>query len=440
MPGPEDRETVTEVILPEDHPQRSSLNDEAHARPPELLVPPQRLSYLALFAEESARERQWRQLCDLVERFDVPPPEPGANHYGCDLGPFRVKWERHSEFTRYKFIVAGVPEDPFSDPAILAVPRDWLSGLSGQVMAAAHVVLVRDGDEPSDYEAMSGRVFGGNVLIGAGVAGGAATALTDFRIHGDRFSRFILKDRNMTPRQAGRTVQRLLEIDTYRVMALLALPVAQGLSPLLGKWERELSEITAALAAADERDEPGLLDRLTLLAGEITGRESESRYRFGAAAAYYGLVQRRILDLRETRIQGLQTFKEFTERRLAPAMSTCRSVAERRQSLSREVAQATQLLATRVGMTRERQNQALLESMNRRAKLQLRLQQTVEGLSIAAITYYIVRLIGYASKGLVGLGVAVDPDLVMAASIPIVVVLIALGVRRIRKAVTQPKA
>ena len=68
--------------------------------------------------------------------------------------------------------------------------------------------------------------------------------------------------------------------------------------------------------------------------------------------------------------------------------------------MSERVARATQLLSTRVDIARSRQNQAVLEQMNRRTKLQLRLQQTVEGLSVAAITYYIVGLTGYAAKGL----------------------------------------
>ena len=76
--------------------------------------------------------------------------------------------------------------------------------------------------------------------------------------------------------------------------------------------------------------------------------------------------------------------------------------------------------------------------MNRRTKLQLRLQQTVEGLSVAAITYYIVGLTGYADKGLNALGVRLNADLAMGASIPIVLAVTALGVRRIRRMVIGP--
>jgi uncharacterized membrane-anchored protein len=232
-------------------------------------------------------------------------------------------------------------------------------------------------------------------------------------------------------------MQRLLEIDTYRLMALLALPVAHGLTPWLNDAERELAQITAALMESSDASEPVLLERLTRLEAEIESRESAHHFRFSAAAAYHELVERRIEELREVRIQGLQTFREFTERRLAPAMRTCASVSARVESLSQRVARATQLLSTRVAVSRERQNQQVLESMNRRAEAQLRLQQTVEGLSAAAITYYVVGLVGYAAKGLKALGWPVNPDLAMAFSIPLVALATVLGVRHVRQVVTR---
>jgi uncharacterized membrane-anchored protein len=275
------------------------------------------------------------------------------------------------------------------------------------------------------------------MLVGAAIGAGVATALTDFRIHDDGFSRILVLDRRMSARQAGRMVQRLLEIDTYRMMALLALPVARDLAPLLTRGEQELAKITGALVSANADDEPQLLERLTRLGAEIDSREAASHYRFSAAGAYYELVQRRIADLREDRIEGLQLFQEFTERRLAPAMNTLRAVASRQASLTERLARAVQLLSTRVDITRERQNQKLLESMNRRVKLQLRLQQTVEGLSVAAVTYYVVGLGGYVAKSAKALGVDINPDIAVALSIPFVASLTAYGVHRIRRLVTR---
>jgi uncharacterized membrane-anchored protein len=425
------------MALPQDHPERFALNDEVHARPPEALIAPLRLSFLALQADWTLREAQWRQVADLAERFGVAPPTPGANHYSADLGPFRLKWERHTEFSRYKFIVAGGEEHPFARPAIDSVPADWLAGLLGQVMVAAHVSFLAADAGPIDYEAIAQLHFAGNILVGGEVAGGAGAAVTDFRIHADGFSRLLVRDFSMTPRQAGRTIQRLLEIDAYRMMALLALPAARELGQALTGSERELAGITASLATATGADEPRLLDRLTRLEAEIESGYTDNLFRFGASAAYYALVTRRIAELRERRIAGLQTFQEFLERRLTPAMNTCQAVAARQESLSQRVARASQLLSTRVDITREGQNQALLESMDRRAKLQLRLQETVEGLSVAAVTYYVVALVGHLAEGLAGAGLPIEPVLITAAAVPVVGLLMWLGVRRVRKIVAR---
>ena len=422
--------------LPADHPRRIELNDEVHARPPEPLSAPARVSYLALFCDAPQRDANWAAMRDLCRRHGVEPPAGSVMHYSADLGSFRLKWERHTEFVRYMFIVGGDTGDPFANPAIAALPEDWVAALPGQLMVAAHAVLIRPDSGTIEPDGIGARWFGGNMPVGALVSGGAATALTDFRVHEDGFSRHLLLDHATTPWQAGRVIQRLLEIDTYRIMALLALPVARESAAILTTSARELANITAALVHADAADEPDLLDRLTRLEAEIENRQSETRYRFSASDAYYELVRQRIDELREQRIQGLQTFREFTERRLAPAMNTCRAAAARQESLSQRVARATRLLSTRVDLTRERQNQALLESMDRRASLQLRLQSTVEGLSVAAVTYYVVALIGHAAEALREAGVAVRPVLAMGISIPVVVAIAGFGVHRIRHAVT----
>jgi len=424
------------MILPSDHPLRCALNEELHARQPEALSPPLRLTFLALYSDSSQRAQELDHVRALAQRFGVPPPPVGAVHFSADLGAFRLKFERHSEFTRYKFIAAGAVGEPFEATALQAVPADWLARLPGRLMVATHAVLLPAEAQAPDVEALAARYFAGHALVGAGIAGGAGLAFTDYRIH-DGLGRLVVLDHGMSQRQAGRMVQRLLEIDTYRLMALLTLPVAQGLTPWLTDAERELAKVSASLVDATEANEPALLDQLTRLEAQIESRESEHHYRFTAAEAYHGLVQRRIEELREVRIDGVQNFQEFTERRLAPAMNTCRSVWARLESLSQRVARATQLLSTRVDVSRERQNQQVLASMNRRAAAQLRLQQTVEGLSVAAITYYVVGLVGYAAKGLHAAGVHLDIEAVTALSIPLVALAVALGVRHARKIVSH---
>jgi uncharacterized membrane-anchored protein len=420
------------MTLPPDHPQRIELNDEAHARPPEALQAPVRISYLALVSDASLRDEQRAHIAELADFFGVKPPKPNSVHYSANFGRFRLKWERHTEFARYKFLLPGAGEDPFADPAIGRLPPAWLADLPGKVIVATHAALL-PAEEKANFDAISDRLFAGNPLVGSGIAGNAAIALTDFRIRPDGFSRLLLLDRSLRPRQAGRALQRLLEIDTYRLMAQLALPVARQLAPILAASERELAEIAAALPTVTEAGEPQLLDRLTQLEAEIESRGAEHDYRFSASRAYYQLVQRRIAELREDRLPGIQTFQEFTELRLAPAMNTCQATTARQESLSVRVSRASQLLATRVELTREHQEMQVLQSMNRRADLQLRLQQTVEGLSIAAISYYIIGLIGYAAKGGKAAGLPINPDITMGAAIPIVILAVFLATARIHK-------
>ena len=104
----------------------------------------------------------------------------------------------------------------------------------------------------------------------------------------------------------------------------------------------------------------------------------------------------------------------------------------RQRSVLEQVARATKLLSTRIDISRQQQNQSLLESMNRRAKTQLRLQATVEGLSVAAVTYYVVGLIGTLAKGVASMGVPINTTIATAASIPAVAGLAYLGIRRLR--------
>ncbi|MGT2466713.1 DUF3422 family protein [Mesorhizobium atlanticum] len=97
----------------------------------------------------------------------------------------------------------------------------------------------------------------------------------------------------------------------------------------------------------------------------------------------------------------------------------CAPAARLRSSqanLSRKLTRATTLLRTWVDVDVEKQNRDLLASMNNRARLQLRLQQTVEGLSVAAVSYYVVGLIGYVAKGASIFGHAFAPEVVTAAS------------------------
>ena len=421
--------------LPQNHPQRYLLSNEIHARPPQEIAAPERLSYLAINYHADAASAFSAAIGDLARLcviWGVQPPTAEVTRFNAEHAGMRLKWEQHTEFVTYTFSRKGDFERPFENPVIALVNEEWLATLSGNLIVAIHLAVQENQVFVPDLQEVLPE-FGDNYLVGAKVAGGNAIVLTDFMIHADQFSRMLLMDIKLGKRQGGRTVQRLLEIETYRIMALLGLPVAGRTAAMLGDAERELAEITSLMAQDSTHDEPALLVRLTRLAATVESEVAANSFRFGASRAYYDLTKRRIAELREERLAGVQTIEEFLDRRLAPAMATCSSVEKRLLDLSERVARASDLLRTRVDIEREQQNQALLASMNHRARMQLRLQQTVEGLSIAAITYYVVGLVGYAAKALKETGVPLSVELVTGASIPFVVLAIWLAVRQVRK-------
>lgn len=417
-----------------EHPLRVTLSNEVHARPHEQLDGAWRAAHFAMLSADPAADRDL--LAERLAAHDKPPPPEGAVYHSVDLGTFRLRWERHTEFSTWTFLVPGEfdPAQPFARTALETVPKAWTQALPGQLMVAMHVAM----DEQERTVDELTEMFGTRVA-GSRVGGGAGAVYTDFLLHADGFGRALIVNRRLTPGQSGRTLQRLLEIETYRMMALLTFPQARETGPRLSRIEQGLAEVTAELAETNggpDRDRR-LLGRLTEYAAENERLLAALNFRLSASRAYHAIIRRAVADLREDRIEGLQTFAEFLARRLTPAMTTCEYVGDRMETLSKRLTRAGDMLRTRVDIALGENNRDLLHSMNRRAELQLRLQETVEGLSVVAISYYLLGLVGYAAKGLKEIGLLpVDPAVAVLAGLPVVVALVLVGVRRLRKAVT----
>lgn len=420
-----------------EHPLRESLLREAHARPFESLSSPLRVSHLVVHTGTSGRSEEVAHVAELCRELRLEPPGAEAGHFTVETERFRLRWERHTEFSTYTVFVAGGESEPFADPALAAMPRGWLARVPGELLAAVHVSLLRASDIGESPSVIAG-YFREDSLAGSRCAGGAASVWTDFLSDRDGFIRVLVLDRSLTAPQAGRLIQRLLEIETYRLMALLGFPLARQLSPDLTEMETRLGTLmdrVSAVAALD--DERELLHALSGLSARVERLMAQTNFRFGATAAYGSLVRRRLAALRERRIEGVSTLDEFMERRLAPALDTCAHMSDRLERVSRRLSRAANLLRTRVDVALEAQNRDLLESMNRRARLQLRLQETVEGLSVVILSYYSVSLVGYAARGAEAAGFPLRADLVTALSIPVVALVVALGVREVRRRVTR---
>jgi uncharacterized membrane-anchored protein len=418
------------------HPDRVVLHNEVHARPRPSVVAPHRVSHVALLRPRDSEDPP-AALLRLCVDHRLSPPAPGQRHFFGDFSTFRMKWERHGEFDDYTVYRAGVdPERPFADPAIEALPRGWLETLPGETIAAVHVSVLTDEPRWQDGDAPASALESTEVL-GARIGDGAGAAYTDLRLGTDGFSRFLLLDRSLTIRQTGREVQRLIELEVYRLMAMLGFAQARVVAAELDPVEHALAALVARLESAAVEDEPVLLREVTHLAATVERLSATSSFRFAASRAYQALVWQRGSELREERLPGVQTITGFLSRRFGPAMAFCESVSGRLQSSAERVSRASGLLRTRVEIERERQNQQMLAAMNRRAQLQLRLQQTVEGLSVAAITYYATGLVGYLFKGAKGAGMAINADLATALAVIPIALIVALGVRHIRHSIRR---
>ena len=410
------------------HPQRIALHNEVHARPYEKLTAPLTLSHLALLAAPDGASQE--HLNRLLSDRHLPLPAAGAGYLSTDLGGLRLRWEKHTEFQTYTFWrpLRAAPES-FDASALDDVPAEWLASLPGEWLVGLHM-LVTPASE-AEGEALARSLLDENSLVGASLSDAQAQVYTDFRLDAEGFARQVVCASAMNPRRLGRTVQRLLEIETYRMMALLGLPVAREVAATLHDAERDLAHVAGEIRSAERAEEPELLRQLTQLAGNVESLYARTHARFSASSAYFDLVHQRIAELREVRHAGLQTLGDFMDRRLGPAMQTCAWAARRQQALSERISRISNLLRTRVEIEQQQNSQDVLEAMNKRQKAQLLLQGAVEGLSVAAVTYYGAGLVAYLAKGAKVAGMRIETDLVVALCIPLIAVGVWWGIRQL---------
>ena len=417
-----------------DHPLRYAMSNELHARPFPTVAAPSQAAYLALKPAQNAaaraRNADRAHLIALLDRFGAQHPQPGSTHWFGQIGKHQLKWESHTEFVTYTLFVEGLTERPFDPVTFDIFPADWLAAAPGTRITSALIrietAIGTDGiaDKAEAWfvpESMAlSAVLDSQLVIGA-----------DFRIDPAGHMRLAVFARPDTgERRIGRVVQRLCEIETYKSMSMLGLARARDLGPRLGALDGQLQALMTDMTGAMEAP-ADTLHALLSISAELETIVAQTSFRFGATEAYETIVNQRVEVLREVRFGGRQTFAEFMMRRFDPAMRTVKSTERRLQAMSDRALRAGDLLRTRVDVERSAQNQELLASMDKRADLQLRLQRTVEGLSVVAISYYAVNLVAYLLGPAAELA-KIGKPLEMAIVTPLVVLAVWFAVRRIR--------
>jgi uncharacterized membrane-anchored protein len=429
-------------MRPYDHPLRTVLHEEVHARPPVALWPRDRILNQAFLLKGNDRQQQLDWINAISEQTKQPiDPNHGQTFRIIELRPAPqrviIKWELHGEFSSISAIVQqkdliveasiktrqGIENEVNNLLNKLSIrPMHEAGGLriSGIDIAFEDRGLFKEADEVSS-------LFSGNTLIGSTILTNQKAQLwTDLQVNEDGYISYLVPHAGMGSRQAGRVARRITEVEIYRMASMLAFPVAKSLSGPLRNAEAELSELSKEISMAQNQESVAthqdgeFLERISSLASKIEEWISEHGLRFTAAEAYSQLTAKNLEELNEASLPGVQTLSEFMERRFAPAMSTCSWTQRRLRELSDRISRTTQILRTRIEFVNESQTQELLASMDRRAKIQLRLQETVEGLSVLVLTYYAVSLIIYMAKGVKELGLMIPAELIGGASAPII--------------------
>ena len=386
----------------EQYPERADIQAEAHARPP------------LTIAAETAEVWNW-VLYDLPENAaEWPDPfDPVCRHKLIELEGGQVRIERHTEFVSITWLGSG-PPDAASASVIARCP--------GRQLAGARILIRPAGWTGVETAFGEGRLFGGEARFAS------VEVATDFQVGEDRMVTYTLSGKFDDAFARGRLVKRLIDLETYRMAALLGLPAVRQATPQLRALEIRAGDAMRALTSAGDADLGASIRDISALLAEVGTLHEGLRYRMAASKAYYDIVSDRLESLAEKPIGQRQTLKGFVDHRLAPAIKTIGAFDGRLADVSVTLSEAMALARTRLEHTAQEYNQALLVSMEKRARQQVHLGQAVEGLSVAAISYYIVGLVGLLIKSLPHF--AVSAAFMQAVSVPLIVMLVWLTVRR----------
>ena len=437
------------------HPLRHEVMAETNARPALPAVAPCICEHLVFLSGELDAQKDWENVRRVAQQLGQSVGTEARQQLVLEDERVIFKWERHTEFCSYTVISKEQAEGTDSVFGSL-IAIDLMGGSESaenenpkeeenqKDPAGRPIVALRFYIDTPDDPRWSGdgetTLLNGHRVIAATANGGRARVMSDFRFHPDGYARFLVCDESDNPKSTGRLIQRLIDIETYRTLSLIAWPVAKSAGRSIGQIDDDLRKLIQAMGGEGSDDQARLLSELTALAARAETIGAETNFRFSAAKAYYSIVRSRLEDLREERIEGYERLSSFVERRLGPAIRSFQAILDRQSSTSERIARASSLLRARVDVELERQNQDLLASMDRRSQLQLRLQQTVEGLSVAAVSYYCIGILSWLLKGIPKALLPVDSTMITTLAAPFIILSVWLMVRRIRKSAHDDKS
>lgn len=397
------------------HADRSSVVAEPHARPSMPVGPQDTILHLGLNCTEAAQVQ-------LFELLAIDPKIKNARHWMKQCDGFNLKLEQHTEFMSITLLIQR------NDST--AASCDLLAGIAA-IDGLDAIILTKVAVSQLSGQKGAGTAPGRGEV--GGVMRGGMEVRTSYIPGEDGFITYSVQSPESSPDETGRRVQRLIEMETYRTLCLLGLPLARRISASLAGDENRLIDIVSTMGTESVDNDGQLFEGLSRLLQTSNAMRASTRFRFSASLAYYTLVQQRLTSLEETKLDDLQTISGFVRSRLEPSMATIESIATRQKTLIDDLSQALSLLRTRIDLGLNRDNQKVLKSLDARNQKQVQIAQTVEGLSAVAITYYAVGLLSYVLKAAAPfVPVALPHSTLVAISVPFVLGGVWITLHRLR--------
>jgi uncharacterized membrane-anchored protein len=424
------------------HSQRDFVWHELHARPYVRFSGPAHVFHFAFLSGDTTRVSDHVGFGRLKESFGLQATYESERHAiytapVAGLGRLVVAIERHADFVTCTFFVYDltIPFEPFGLKVLDLLPIEFLESFGTPPLVATSLTIGSANEIPAVADDLKG-LFEGHTINGSRVMAGQAEAFSCYRVHKDGFNRIALAVEQMSPRDLGRTVQRLLVIEDSYHLSLLSLPLAREIKSELADWEERVLVEMDALRVADTLEKKrAVLDSFLEVSAGVEHLRTRAANPFAASSAYFAILENQLKELRERKIKHVLRLSSFLMRRLAPADQTHRSVQERLTNLSERITRAADLLNTGIDLDVEEQNRQLLESVNRRTHLQLELQHAVEGLSVVILTYYTLGVLSHVLDAAINLGMNFRPELVLGITAPILLLLYWALILRIRKSI-----
>lgn len=382
---------MTDVLLI-DHPYRAAIMEEVHARPVDIIPEACRLRRLVFVmpAEVGAMMRVFGAYQAFCAELGAVGPGATDRQHSFDSGSRHVTWEFHTEFVTVTWRSDLLDRENMPGDIGLSAMGE------GQLIGAMRIDVIADLEVPERL--LPG--FNLPSLCLSDIDNNHAQVATDFVPDAARFTRFELAAGGLSDLRRSIIARRLLEIETYRTMALLGLPLARSASPQLRTIELELTALVESLSGATTpaavQAALAALHALSVRSGQLSERLG---YRFAAGNAYGDILRARLGGLHEAGTRHGSTLTQYIGNRVEPGLATCRAMEKRLAVVAGKIERAIGLLNVRNGVDMQVQNAAVLDNIAQTARSQFLLQRTVEGLSTIAISYYLLGILSYALAG-----------------------------------------